>query len=56
MDLYFQGLAWFNKGLTPDHVARARSFYDRALVADPTMSKRLLDRRRPTWPTEEILM
>jgi adenylate cyclase len=26
MDLYFQGLAWFNKGLTPDHVARARSF------------------------------
>jgi TolB-like protein/Flp pilus assembly protein TadD len=35
MDLYFQGLAWFNKGLTPDHVARARSFYDRALAADP---------------------
>src|ERR1700683_5188854 len=34
MDLYFQGLAWFNKGLTPDHVARARSFYDRALAAD----------------------
>ncbi|MFZ0601810.1 MAG: hypothetical protein WAN05_10715 [Roseiarcus sp.] len=23
MDLHFQGLAWFNKGLTPDHVARA---------------------------------
>jgi TolB-like protein/class 3 adenylate cyclase/Flp pilus assembly protein TadD len=35
MDLYFQGLAWFNQGLTPDHVARARSFYDRALAADP---------------------
>jgi TolB-like protein/class 3 adenylate cyclase/Flp pilus assembly protein TadD len=35
MDLYFQGLAWFNKGMTPDHVARARSFYDRALAADP---------------------
>ena len=35
IDLYFQGLAWFNKGLTPDHVARARSFYDRALAADP---------------------
>jgi tetratricopeptide (TPR) repeat protein len=28
-------LAWFNKGLTPDHVARARSFYDRALAVDP---------------------
>jgi tetratricopeptide (TPR) repeat protein len=35
MDLYFQGLAWLNKGLTPDNVARARSFFDRALTADP---------------------
>jgi hypothetical protein len=35
MDLYFQGLAWFNRGMTPDHVAQARSFYDRALSADP---------------------
>jgi TolB-like protein/class 3 adenylate cyclase len=34
MDLYFQGLAWFNKGLTPDHIVRARSFYDRALAVD----------------------
>ena len=35
MDLYFQGLAWFNKGMTPDYVAQARSFFDRALSADP---------------------
>jgi TolB-like protein/class 3 adenylate cyclase len=35
MDLYFQGLAWFNKGPTPDNVAQARSFFDRALAADP---------------------
>src|SRR6516165_10485874 len=35
MDLYFQGLAWFNKGRTPDNVARARAFFDRALAADP---------------------
>ena len=35
MDLYFQGLAWLNKGATPDNVAQARSFFDRALVADP---------------------
>ena len=35
MDLYFQGLAWLNKGRTPDNVARARSFFDRALSADP---------------------
>ena len=35
MDLYFQGLAWLNKGFTPDNVAQARSFFDRALTADP---------------------
>ena len=35
MDLYFQGLAWLNKGRTPDSVAQARSFFDRALTADP---------------------
>ena len=35
MDLYFQGLAWYNKVLTPDNLARARSFFDRALIADP---------------------
>ena len=35
MDLYFQGLAWLNKGPTPDNVARARSFYDRAFSVDP---------------------
>jgi tetratricopeptide (TPR) repeat protein len=35
MDLYFQGLALYNKGITPDNVARARSFFDRALEADP---------------------
>src|SRR6185437_4028694 len=35
MDLYFQGLAWLNKSPTPDNVVRARSFFDRALAADP---------------------
>ena len=35
MDLYFQGMAWFNKGPTPDHLARARSFFERALALDP---------------------
>jgi tetratricopeptide (TPR) repeat protein len=34
MDLYFQGLAWFNSGATPDSVAQARGFFDRALLAD----------------------
>jgi TolB-like protein/class 3 adenylate cyclase len=35
MDLYFQGLAWFNKGTTTGNVAQARGFFDRALTADP---------------------
>jgi TolB-like protein/class 3 adenylate cyclase len=35
MDLYFQGLAWLNKGPTGDNVARARTFFDSALIADP---------------------
>ena len=35
MDLYFQGLACYNKGRTPDNVVQARGFFDRALAADP---------------------
>ncbi len=35
MDLYFQGRAWLNKGLIPTNLAQARSFFDRALGADP---------------------
>jgi TolB-like protein/class 3 adenylate cyclase len=35
MDCYFQGLAWFNKGIARDNVAQAQSFFDRALTADP---------------------
>jgi TolB-like protein/class 3 adenylate cyclase len=35
MDLYFQGRAWLNTGYTPDTAAQARSFFDRALSADP---------------------
>ena len=35
MDLYFQGLAWLNKGQTPESAAQARSFFERALAGDP---------------------
>ena len=34
IDLYFQGMAWFNKGLRPDTLARARGFFERALALD----------------------
>jgi TolB-like protein/class 3 adenylate cyclase len=35
MDLYFQGMAWLNKGINSSNVSRARGFFDRALTADP---------------------
>ena len=35
LDLHSQGLAWLNKGFTPDNLAQARSFFDRAVTADP---------------------
>ena len=46
MDLYFQGLAWLNKGRTPDNVARARGFFDRALSADPDNVEALIGSAR----------
>ncbi len=35
MDLYFQGLAWSNRGRTPNNITQARSFFNRALTVDP---------------------
>jgi tetratricopeptide (TPR) repeat protein len=35
MDLYFQGRAWYNKGLAPEHKAQAGNFFERALALDP---------------------
>jgi hypothetical protein len=34
MDLYFQGRALYFRGFTPDNLARARDFYERALKLD----------------------
>ena len=34
-DLYYQGLAWFNKGVTREFMMRARGFFERALAFDP---------------------
>jgi TolB-like protein len=35
MDLFFQGRASANKGLTPEYLAQARGFYEHALALDP---------------------
>jgi TolB-like protein/class 3 adenylate cyclase len=34
MDLYFQGLACANKGYSPENIAQARGFFERALALD----------------------
>ncbi|HEY1780196.1 MAG TPA: adenylate/guanylate cyclase domain-containing protein [Roseiarcus sp.] len=35
MDLYFQGEAWVNKGVTFEIMSKARDFFERALALDP---------------------
>ena len=35
MDLYFQGEAWVNKGVTFESMTNARGFFERALALDP---------------------
>jgi len=34
IDLYLQGMAWANKGVTAEYQAQARSFFERALALD----------------------
>jgi TolB-like protein/Tfp pilus assembly protein PilF len=34
-DLYFQGAAWLNKGPSPENLAQARGYFERALALDP---------------------
>ncbi len=35
LDLYFQGEAWVNKGITVESMSKARGFFERALALDP---------------------
>ena len=35
LDLYFQGMAWVNRGISLNHLARAIDFFNRALALDP---------------------
>ena len=35
MDLYFQGMEWFNRGDTLENMDHARGFFERALALDP---------------------
>src|SRR6266550_4688320 len=46
MDLYFQGIAWFNKGVTPEHMTQARGFFERALAVNPRSVEALVGMAR----------
>ncbi len=35
MDLYFQGMAWWNKGNTSEYLSQARDYFGQALALDP---------------------
>ena len=42
MDLNFQGRAWLNKGLTPEWMTQARTFFERAVTLDPANIEAML--------------
>jgi TolB-like protein/class 3 adenylate cyclase len=44
LDLYFQGVAWLNKGPIPEYYAQARTFFERALTLDPGNVEALVGR------------
>src|ERR1700756_903555 len=45
-DLCFQGAAWVNRGRTPEHMAQARGFLERALALEPGNVEALLGTAR----------
>jgi TolB-like protein len=42
MDLYFQGMEWFNRGINREYLDHARGFFERALAVDPNNLDALL--------------
>jgi TolB-like protein/Tfp pilus assembly protein PilF len=56
MDLYFQGRAWFNKGITPEHMAQAGGFFQRALAIDPRNVEALVGTAQVNFATGASLL
>src|SRR5215831_5717689 len=55
-DLCFQCAAWFNMGLTPDHMAQARGFFEKAMVLDPGNVEAMVGSARVDTLTSGALM
>ena len=56
MDLVFQGKAWFNKGLTPEYMAQARIFFEKAVALDPENVEAIIGSARIDATTGAALM
>ncbi len=46
MDLYFQGMAWANRGVHPEYFAKGRACFERALELDPNNVDALVGQAR----------
>src|SRR5262249_2285175 len=55
-DLVFQGRGWFNKGLIPDYMARARGFFEKAVALDPENVEAMVGLARVDAMTGSALM
>jgi tetratricopeptide (TPR) repeat protein len=42
MDLFFQGKAWWNRGLIPEYMAKARGCFERATALDPSNAEAMV--------------
>ena len=56
MDLVFQGQAWLNKGLTPECMAEARRFFEKALALDPENTEAMFGLARVDWSMAAAIM
>jgi TolB-like protein len=56
MDLYFQGWAFLNKGVNPEHNAQARDFFARALLLDPCSVEALVGSAIADWVSVGALL
>jgi TolB-like protein len=56
LDLVFQGRGWFNKGLIPDYMARARGFFEKAVALDPENVEAMVGLARVDAVTGSALM
>ncbi|MFO1115586.1 MAG: adenylate/guanylate cyclase domain-containing protein [Beijerinckiaceae bacterium] len=56
VDLVFQGRAWLNKGLTPDYMSRAQSYFEKAVELDSRNVEALVGLAHVHWSLGAAIM